>query len=56
MADRGLVTAGPQSPVHFAAATLGALGLLDDGVRAAYEQVMWAGDASAFPVLMAAAA
>ena len=56
VADDGLVTAGPQSPVQFAAATLGALGLAPAETLAAYEAVFADGDASAYPALMAAAA
>jgi putative intracellular protease/amidase len=56
VADGGLVTAGPQSPVQFAAATLGALGLASGETLAAYEAVFADGDASAYPALMAAAA
>jgi putative intracellular protease/amidase len=56
VADGGLVTAGPQSPVQFAAATLGALGLAPAATLAAYEAVFADGDASAYPALMAAAA
>ena len=56
VADGGLVTAGPDSPVQFARATLGLLGLMSDESLAAYEGVFADGDASAYPVLMAAAA
>jgi len=56
VADGGLVTAGPQSPVQFAAATLGVLGLASAETLAAYEAVFADGDASAYPALMAAAA
>jgi putative intracellular protease/amidase len=55
-ADGGLVTAGPQSPVQFAATTLGVLGLASAETLAAYEAVFADGDASAYPALMAAAA
>lgn len=51
--DRDLVTAGPQSPVQFARATLERLGLAPEPVLAAYEDVFHRGDTSAFPVLMA---
>lgn len=53
--DGNLVTAGPQSPVQFARATLGLLGLAGDPTLAAYERLFHDGDADAFPVLMAAA-
>jgi putative intracellular protease/amidase len=56
VADGGLVTAGPQSPVQFARATLGALGLASDEALAAYEAVFADGDQAAYPALMAAAA
>lgn len=52
VADGGLVTAGPQSPVQFARATLGMLGLMSDEVLEAYEALFHRGDPSAFPVLM----
>lgn len=54
--DRDLVTAGPQSPVHFARATLGRLGLMSEPALDAYEGVFHRGDPAAFPVLMAATA
>ncbi len=54
--DGDLVTAGPQSPVQFACATLRRLGLATDETLAAYEAVMYHGDQSAYPALMAAAA
>lgn len=50
--DRDLVTAGPQSPVQFARATLGRLGLASERTLEAYESVFHRGDATAFPVLM----
>ena len=50
-----LITAGPQSPVQFACATLRRLGLATDETLAAYEAVMHRGDQGAFPTLMAAA-
>jgi putative intracellular protease/amidase len=56
VADRGLVTAGPQSPVQFARAALAALGLASDETLDAYERVFHGGDPSAFPVLMTAGA
>jgi putative intracellular protease/amidase len=49
-----LITAGPQSPVQFARATLGRLALASDVTLDAYEQLFDRGDASAFPVLMQA--
>lgn len=54
--DGDLITAGPQSPVQFACATLARLGLASDRTLAAYEDVLYRGDASAFPVLMQARA
>jgi putative intracellular protease/amidase len=54
--DRDLITAGPQSPVQFARAALERLGLAQEPVLAAYEDVFHRGDTSAFPVLMAAMA
>ncbi len=53
--DGLLVTAGPDSPVQFAAATLGLLGLLSPTTLEAYEGVLHRGDASCFPALMQAA-
>ncbi len=55
VADGGLITAGPDAPVQFASAVLGALGLLPEAARTAYEGVFADGDASHFPVLMAVA-
>jgi putative intracellular protease/amidase len=52
--DGDLITAGPQSPVQFARATLGRLGLASDDTLDAYERLFDSGDASAFPVLMQA--
>jgi putative intracellular protease/amidase len=52
--DGDLVTAGPQSPVQFARATLGRLGLASPKLLDAYEGVFHRGDAAAFPVLMQA--
>ena len=54
VAEGGLVTAGPQSPVQFASATLGMLGLMSPERLAAYEAVFGRGDAAGYPVLMAA--
>jgi putative intracellular protease/amidase len=52
--DGDLITAGPQSPVQFACATLRRLGLASDETLAAYEAVFHRGDATAFTGLMAA--
>src|SRR5262245_58246633 len=52
--DDDLVTAGPQSPVQFARAALGHLGLADERTLEAYEAVFHRGDASAYPDLMQA--
>ncbi|HEX2286494.1 MAG TPA: DJ-1/PfpI family protein [Mycobacterium sp.] len=49
--DGNLVTAGPQSPVQFACAVLGLLGLAPARTLEAYERLFDRGDASAFPVL-----
>ena len=51
-----LITAGPQSPVQFAGATLLRLGLVSGETVKAYEAVMHRGDQSAYPALMAAVA
>lgn len=51
VADGDLVTAGPQSPVQFARATLGLLGLASDEVLDAYEAVFHRGDPSGYAVL-----
>jgi putative intracellular protease/amidase len=51
-----VITAGPQSPVQFAAATLRRLGLASAETLAAYEAVFADGDQTAYPRLMAAAA
>ena len=53
--DGLLVTAGPDSPVQFAAATLGVLGLATKSTLEAYEGVFHRADASCFPTLMHAA-
>lgn len=50
--DRDLVTAGPQSPVQFARATLDRLDLLPEEKLEAYEGVFHRADPAAFPVLM----
>jgi putative intracellular protease/amidase len=54
--DGDLVTAGPQSPVQFARATLARLGLADESTLEAYEALFDRGDLAAFPVLMDAQA
>jgi putative intracellular protease/amidase len=53
--DGALITAGPQSPVQFARATLGQLGLMSHPTLEAYEDLFHNADVSAFPVLMQAA-
>ncbi|MDO9353903.1 MAG: DJ-1/PfpI family protein [Solirubrobacteraceae bacterium] len=50
----GLITAGPDSPIQWATATLATLGLIDGNLQNAYERLFGEGDASAFPVLQAA--
>jgi putative intracellular protease/amidase len=50
--DRDLITAGSGSPVHFACATLGRLGLASEATLEAYERFFHRGDTSAFNVLM----
>ena len=52
--DGDLVTAGPQSPVQFARATLSRLGLASADTLEAYEAVFHRGDPSGYPVLMQA--
>src|ERR671936_2348748 len=54
--DADLITAGPQSPVQFARATLERLGLADGRILEAYEALFDRGDLAAFPVLMEAQA
>lgn len=56
VADAGLVTAGPQSPVQFARATLDMLGLADAEVLQAYEDLFHGGDLAAFGILLQAQA
>jgi putative intracellular protease/amidase len=51
-ADGNLITAGPDSPVQFAAATLAQLGLLHEPKLAAYEGVFHQGDPAAYGVLL----
>ena len=48
VAADGLVTAGPQSPVQFAAATLGLLGLASERTVDAYEGVFHRADPAAY--------
>ena len=50
--DGDLITAGPQSPVQFARATMGRLGLASERTLEAYEALFYRGDQAAFPVLM----
>jgi putative intracellular protease/amidase len=52
--DGDLITAGPQSPVQFACATLGRLGVATEPTLRAYEDLFHGGDPAAFPVLMQA--
>src|SRR5919198_4930392 len=54
--DGDLITAGQKSPVQFARATLGRLGLASERTLEAYEGVFHRGDQSAYPVLMQARA
>jgi putative intracellular protease/amidase len=53
VAQDGLVTAGPQSPVQFARATLALLGLMPEEKLEAYEAVFHRSDPSGYAVLMA---
>jgi putative intracellular protease/amidase len=50
--DGDLITAGPQSPVHFTCATLRRLGLASDRTLEAYEGVFHRADPNAYPALM----
>jgi putative intracellular protease/amidase len=50
--DGDLITAGPDSPVQFARATLQRLGLASDTKLDAYEGVFHRGDPAAYPVLV----
>ncbi len=50
--DGDLITAGPDSPVQFARATLQRLGLASDEKLDAYEGVFHRADPSAYPVLV----
>jgi putative intracellular protease/amidase len=52
--DGDLITAGPQSPVQFACATLRRLGLASERKLEAYEGVFHRADPAAFPALMQA--
>jgi putative intracellular protease/amidase len=52
--DGDLITAGPQSPVQFARATLKRLGLASERTLEAYEGVFHRADPAAFPLLMQA--
>jgi putative intracellular protease/amidase len=52
--DGDLITAGPQSPVQFASATLRRLGLASDRTLEAYEGVFHRADTTAYPALMEA--
>jgi hypothetical protein len=51
--DGDLITAGPQSPVQFARATLDRLGLASPTLLEAYEGVFPRGDPEAFATLNA---
>jgi putative intracellular protease/amidase len=52
--DGDLITAGPQSPVQFARATLGHLEVADERTLEAYEALFDRGEEQAFAVLMEA--
>ena len=54
--DGDLITAGPQSPVQFARATMQRLGLARPEVLDAYEAVFSRGDPAGYPVLAGSAA
>jgi putative intracellular protease/amidase len=54
--DGDLITAGPQSPVQFATATLQRLGLASERTLDSYEGVFHRADPAAFPALMQGAA
>lgn len=54
--DGDVITAGPDSPVQFARATLERLGLASGRTLEAYEGLFHRGDPTAFPVLMQAQA
>ncbi len=50
--DGDLITAGPDSPVQFARATLQRLGLADERKLDAYEGVFHRADPAAYPILV----
>jgi putative intracellular protease/amidase len=50
--DGDLITAGPQSPVQFARATMARLGLASTRTLEAYEALFDRGDQAAYPVLI----
>lgn len=50
--DGNLITAGSSSPVQFACAALGRLGLASERTLQAYEGFFHRGDPAAFPILM----
>jgi putative intracellular protease/amidase len=50
--DGDLITAGPDSPVQFACATLGRLDLASEATLAAYEDVFHRADPAGFAILM----
>jgi putative intracellular protease/amidase len=50
--DGDLITAGPQSPVQFARATMGRLGLASARTLEAHEALFHRGDQAAFSLLM----
>jgi putative intracellular protease/amidase len=52
--DRGLITAGPQSPVQFARATLDVLGVAPGATLDAYERLFHGADLTAFAELVPA--
>jgi putative intracellular protease/amidase len=52
--DGDLITAGPQSPVQFARATLERLGVASECTLDAYEALFDRGELASFPVLMEA--
>jgi putative intracellular protease/amidase len=54
--DGDLITAGPQSPVQFARATLQRLGLASERTLEAYEAFFDRGESAAFPELMESSA
>jgi putative intracellular protease/amidase len=52
--DADLITAGPQSPVQFARASMERLGLADESTLEAYEALFDRGEQDSFPILMQA--